>query len=52
MEPALVIWKGTWSEILNGCELRAAEGVFLVNSQLDPDSEMWKEFWSEIPDGP
>ena len=46
-----MIWKGTLSEILNGCELSASDGIFLGNFQLEPNSEMWKEFWLEIIDG-
>ena len=45
MDPGGVIWKVTWSESLNGCELGASDGVFLGNFQLDPGSEIWKGFW-------
>ena len=38
-------------ELVGNYEWGASDGVFLVNFQLDPDSDMWKEFWSEIPDG-
>ena len=44
MEPGLVIWKGTWSEDMNGCEFRASDGGFLEKFQLDPNSVMWKDF--------
>ena len=46
MDPGLVIWKVTWSKITNGYEIEAPDGFFLGNFQLDPDSEMWKGFWS------
>ena len=52
MDPDLVIWEGTWSESLNGCERGTSDGFSLGDFQLDPDSEMWKAFWSEITDGP
>ena len=52
MDPGLVIWKVTWSKITNGYEIEAPDGFFLGNFRLDPDSEMWKDFWLEIPDGP
>ena len=52
MGPGLVIWEGTWSEILNGCESGAQDGGFLGDFQLDLDTGMWEGFWSEIPDGP
>ena len=45
-----MIRNGTLSEIPNGCELGVSDDFFLENFQLDPNSEMWKEFWSEIPD--
>ena len=46
MDPGLVIWKVTWLEGPNGCEIGAADGLFLGNFHLDPDSDMWKGFWS------
>ena len=52
MDPNLVIWEGTWPKIPNGCERGVLDGVFLGDFQLDLDSEMWKGFWSEFPDGP
>ena len=52
MEPGLVICKGDWSESTNECEISESGGVFLGNFQLEPDAEMWKEFWSEIQYGP
>ena len=52
MDPVLVIWKGTWSEILNGCERGASDRGFLRDFQLDPDRGAWKGFWSEISNGP
>ena len=52
MDSSLVIWKGDWSEIPDGCEIGPLDGVSLGNFQLDPNSGMWKEFWSEISGGP
>ena len=52
MDPGLVISKGTWSEVPNGCEGGASDGAFLGKFQFDPDSEMWKGFRSELPNGP
>ena len=46
MDPGCVIWKVTWSEIPNGCELGASDGVLLGNFQLNTGSEMWAGFWS------
>ena len=52
MDPGLVISKGTWSEVPNRCEGGASDGAFLGNFQFDPDSEMWKGFRLELPNGP
>ena len=46
MELGWMIWKVTWSESLNGCELRESYEVFLGNFQLDPGLYMWRGFWS------
>ena len=52
MDPGWVIWKVTWSEITNRCEIGASDGVFLGKFQLDPGSEMWRGFNRENSNGP
>ena len=45
------IWTGPRSEIPNGCEVGATNGVFVGNFQSDPVSLMWWDVWLEIPMG-
>ena len=51
IDPHLGIWKGTWSERLNGCECGVSDGFLLEDFQLEPESEMWMGFWPEISNG-
>ena len=48
--PWLGDMEGDLLEGPNGCEIGAADGLFLGNFHLDPDSDMWKGFWSGIID--
>ena len=49
MDPGLVIWTVPRSEIPNGSEVRAPNGVCVGNFRLDPSSVMWWDFWLEAP---
>ena len=46
MDPEWGIWKVTWLEMTNGCDIRALDRLFLRNFQSDSGSEMWMGFWS------
>ena len=48
-DPGLVIWKGPRSEIPNGSEVRAPNGVCVGNFRSDLGSVMWWDIWLEAP---
>ena len=52
MDPGLVIWKVTWSESPNGCELRASDGVFLGIFNWTLTRRCIRGFCWEILNGP
>ena len=45
IDPGWIIWNEAWSELPNGCELRALDENFLDFFQLDPMLVIWKDFW-------
>ena len=49
MDPGLVIWTGPRSEIPNGREVWAPNGVCVGNFWSEPDWVMWWDFWLEAP---
>ena len=48
-DPGLVIWMGPRSEITNGSEVGAHNGVCMGNFWSDPGSVMWWDVFLEAP---
>ena len=48
-DPGLVIWTGSRSEIPNGSEVGAPNGVCVGIFRSDPGLVMWWDVWLEAP---